>query len=502
MPAIPLKLSVVFKGQYLFAVLLLWLFLSNTTNALSQKTAAYYDSLTYASYQQQQWQQLKQEGKEALRSGYDNFYLRMRLGIACLETFNSSRAEAHFRAAQQFNPYDSSARLLLAKALQYQMKTVEAGHVYKYMRLREQRQSGIKEGFRPVSAHLDLGYVSRNNSTIRSFDQLTGSEGTFGQEHYYESNLFYDGGLYFQTAPDWLFYVGFQHIGITANDRFAWNDYLLQRDSVVTSTTGNAYYYSVKTNQQLEDFQHQLNQNAVYLQAQWGASDRWSLVAGFQYLKVDRDFTIPDVNDVVLSDTAYYNPADGAVEYFNMEVPESVFSTLSWSTTDYSLGLHGRLHLGLFTALAGIHTASINDTSVFQLSAGYQLMPFGNLRLVHQGEVFAIQRESKTGLAYRASLAWNASARLRLEADVLAGNLSNLSEQYGYIVYNNPEQVNLRAEAAVSYLFGQHLQLQLRYRLHDYTRQFDFIQSDIDGLISETYNLQSHTFIGGIKWIF
>jgi len=460
------------------------------------------DSLTYQLYLRQDWKQLIKKGEEALSAGTDFYYLRMRMGIAGLELFQPTRAARHFRQAMKQKDGDQEAALLLAKSLQYQLKSVEAGSLFNKLDSAAQTQSAMTIGFKPVAAHFDAAYVFRTNNKGLDFAQLAGEEGVFGQEHFYHDNAFFDAGLHFQTAPQWLFYVGYQQIDIEAVDRFAWTDYTLESDSVVAGTAGNAYYYHINETQNLRDFSQQLRQQALYLQAQWGASDRWSLTAGLQLYKVNRDFTIPDVKSQTITDTAFYDPASGYLELFSTELPLTDFSKLSWSSADYSISLHGRYHLGRLTATAGLGKSSINDTSVVQLNLGYQLMPLGNLKLTHQGEWIMVSKENGNAMAFRASLGWRPFSKILLETEVLAGSLNNLGEQYGYIIYNNPESLDLKFEAGFSYLLTKNLQLQLRYRNYRAQRRYDYIAAEVEGLKSSYYPIQSNTIIGGIKWIF
>ena len=460
------------------------------------------DSITWDLYVKQDWRALRDAANEALKQGIDFYYLRMRLGIASLELNKAISAEKHFRQALRQAEGDETARQYLSLALHYQGKATEAGSQEKKLSEATRQKAGIKHGFRLLSAHADAGNIFRENPKGLDFDQLTHEEGIFGQEHFYDDNQFYDAGLYFLSGPAVQWYVGFQHIRIQATDRFAYQEQQLHQDSVVTNLFGQNYYYSLQTNRQLKDFRHELKQQAVYLQAQWAGSDRWWWLAALQLCSVKRDFTLPDYTTVTVTDTLFFDPTSLSLGLFDTEIGTTIFSDVSWSTTDYSFGLFSRYHAGLLSFSGGITLASVNDTSVTQLNAGYQLRPFGNLTLTHQGELIYLNHDQQQQLAYRLSLAWKPGQKILLEADLLAGKLNNLSEQYGYIVYNNPEVVNSRFEAGFSWLAAPHLQLQLRYRLHQYQRRYDYLSLEQHELKTAYYPTTSHTVIGGIIWIF
>lgn len=463
---------------------------------------ARYDSLSYDDYQHRDWKQLIANAEQALSEGYDSYYLRMRLGIAFLETFKPALAEKHFRKALAMTTDDRNAKYFLFKALSYQLKTVESGHLFQTMDANTQWATGLNSGFKPVAAHLDAGYSTGNSIENRSFEALSGEHGLYGQEYAERDNLIYDAGFHFQPSPAWLFYVGGQHIGIETNDRFATREFALQRDSIISIGSAKAYYFHPEAVESIRDFAHDLQQNSVYVQAQWAGSDRWSLVAAMHLLKVRRGFTVSTPGTTNLTDTSYYNASDGRLEHYTFEVPTVNFNDISWNTTDYSLSLHGRFHFGRLSALVGLGRASFNDTSLLQLNAGYQFLPLCNLQLVHQGEIFILSYGRKPHFAYRASLAWKATRRLSLESDLLAGAINNLSEQYGYIVYNNPENIRFKVEVSAAWLISPHLQLQLRYRLRQAEQPFRYAIPENTNLQSDSYLIESNTFIGGIKWIF
>lgn len=437
-----------------------------------------------------------------MANGSDYYFLRMRMGIAQMEMNKPIQAEKHFRSALAQAPTDENAQVYLRTALLAELKTLEAGSVLTQMNPTLRRQLGYSTKFRPVSAHIDMGFVDRGNFKGLDYKSLTGNNLLFGQEHFYNNNWFSDGGFYFQTKPQWLFYVGMQHIRIDAVDRFATYDSSLKRDSIVSNSFGKAYYYSLDTLQKVSNYNHVLQQNALYLQAQWSGNSRWSIVAAAQLARVKRNFTIPDIKTMTRQDTAFYNQTQGVVDYFDSELNQVVFSELTWKTNDYSLALHGRYHLGALSATGGFTKSKVNDTSVLQYNLGYQWMPFGNARFIQQSEMLYLVATKGNHLAGRFSLAWRPSPKWLVEADWLVGTLNNMSEQYSYIVYNNPEQISSRFESSVAYMVGQHLQLQLRFRQMKSNRRYDFFSNQTDGLETKYYQTQSTTFIGGIKWIF
>ena len=88
--------SVLKKFFGLCGILLLWGLLIFPALVSGQQVQNA-DSLTYALYQQQQWDELIRTGTDAIRAGVDHFYMQMRVGIAFYSTQNYRRSIPFFR---------------------------------------------------------------------------------------------------------------------------------------------------------------------------------------------------------------------------------------------------------------------------------------------------------------------------------------------------------------------------------------------------------------------
>ena len=90
---------------------------------------SWYDNATFQLYEQKQWKALSETGRQALQSGYDYYYLRMRLGIAEYERERYRAAARHFRKALAFNQLDPTAREMRYYSLLYGGQYGEARQV-------------------------------------------------------------------------------------------------------------------------------------------------------------------------------------------------------------------------------------------------------------------------------------------------------------------------------------------------------------------------------------
>jgi tetratricopeptide (TPR) repeat protein len=95
-------------------IVLLWLFfLTSTASAQDQKDFAYYNQETYRLYTEANWEELIVLAKKSFKSGYDSYYLRMRIGIALYEQKKYTQAKTHFEKALKHFPGSADTRSYL-----------------------------------------------------------------------------------------------------------------------------------------------------------------------------------------------------------------------------------------------------------------------------------------------------------------------------------------------------------------------------------------------------
>ncbi|HLN20606.1 MAG TPA: hypothetical protein VK213_05925 [Bacteroidales bacterium] len=90
----------------LIIIIVFWSFKGFSQKSMS---SMYADSITYNLYLRQQWVELTDKAEEAIKSGFDYYYMRMRLAIAYYERHNYARASENFIRALEFSADDQLA---------------------------------------------------------------------------------------------------------------------------------------------------------------------------------------------------------------------------------------------------------------------------------------------------------------------------------------------------------------------------------------------------------
>ena len=88
--------------------------------------SAIVEQKSYQLYLDKNWNELIKFGNRAINSGFDYYYLQIRIGIAYFEKKNYSLAENHFKKVLQFNSDDELAQEYLYYCFIYNGRNEEA----------------------------------------------------------------------------------------------------------------------------------------------------------------------------------------------------------------------------------------------------------------------------------------------------------------------------------------------------------------------------------------
>ena len=139
-------------------------------------TFKYADSLTYRLYLDKNWSELIRTGRDAIETGHDYYYMRMRLGIAYYEMHNYGMSTIHFKKALVFNTSDPVALEYLFYSYYLSGRNYEAWAVVSRL-YRENRERILAESG-----------IQKNSLTIETFYSNAATEEIISQSDEYFRN--------------------------------------------------------------------------------------------------------------------------------------------------------------------------------------------------------------------------------------------------------------------------------------------------------------------------
>lgn len=419
----------------------------------------YADSLTYSQYTEGNWNGLIRTGREAIRSGHDYYYMRMRMGIAFFENKNYALAQHHFRKALGFSENDQIAQeyifyssLLSGRTFQAWAKT---SSFFPQNRDRIVRESRIK----------------RNNLTIESFvsDANTGM-------------IIEDPGSWFANPEP--------------GSQIATSLFLNNSVSMSHMAGRNISYYHVYTNMIKENYLHYYDgtyythlypqrviQNQYYGAISLFSSSGWIFSPSFHFLTTSYPI-------VYISNTGM-NPR---------------VETYKTTTNGFYAGMALTRSSGYLSAGIEGGYSDFNNIKKMQGTLNAVFYPAGNSRFYIGGKISVIKSpgsiRSETGYVEGAMAGFSIAGKVWFEFSGLIGDLDHYAENNGLYIYNSTDLLGRKTLARIIIPFSKAgLTLFAGAGISSYSS--DFIPADgVISVSSNRINYNSNNYTGGISWNF
>jgi tetratricopeptide (TPR) repeat protein len=450
------KQSVLKKTFRLCGILLLWGLLLFPAMVSGQQVQNA-DSLTYALYQQQQWDELIRAGTAAIRQGVDHFYMQMRVGIAWYEKQNYRRAIPFFRQARQLNPIDEAATEYLYYSYLLAGRTADARVILSQLTTAHRQQLALQKT--PVVDQLYIeagpGFGTADNLP-NHYQNRQHTDSIYNQSWYYDNLRYYHAGININVLPQLQTYQGISLISADATQQVNYQQ------------------------QPKPDFHHTAIQQEYYGNLQYAPLPGWKIVPAWHLTRTNYD-----------------------IRQFRYDDSEGLISdTLSLTRHDNLFWLAISKEIGIFSAELNGALASSDGSDAWQAGFFVNVYPFGNLKLYTRTGLIALRDGQEANhLIFHQSVGTRVLPSLWLDVSATIGNLRGYTEQNAFVLFNIPEDARFKTEALLTWAAGKHLELSLRYRLMRRTGSYlTYINNDEFIVLEKDYNF--NTFIGGIKWQF
>lgn len=482
---------------FFFAMLL-----SGKLYAAETRSFVFYDSLTYDLYTRQEWKPLTVAGREALKDGYDYYYLRVRVGIAYFQLKNFRQSIPHFRKALFFNSADPISSGYLYDAL------IESGQGAEATVFASRNRNMIpaaKNKKNPLEfIYTEGGYAPDAVKGHQSLE-LMGNDSIGGEEDTYASQSYIHAGAGFRILPSLSCYFGFSNLGINKEKHFAGSSHNIRFDSVSNTDFGKEYIYSFpfKIYDTLIPFK--VNQNEFYFSASWIPKHGVTITPAFHFISGRTQLFKAAVQFFPRTDTAYFTAFDSAWYFLNNLASRYVISRKNVSFSNYVFSLAASLEWRNFSFGINGSYASLNSSGN-QVQAGIRTtwFPLGNVNLYATTSFTGFSDAGDKRLVYDQLVGGKVAPRLWLEGLITLGNLELYNEKNAFIAYNHSDRIKFRTGANLTFTLGRHLGLSLMYRF--YAKEYDYLyysNPEVAGppvTVTATTKYNNQSLTGGIKW--
>jgi hypothetical protein len=494
--------------QIIFIQLLCFMLCQSVGFAQGDGSSRWYDSTTYAYYLKSDWQMVQLLGNEALKKGFDFFYLRVRMGDAWLYSGNYRKAVSQYNAALHFNSADE-----YSSEMKY-FACLDLGQLDRADKLSSTFSPAQKDRLKlKKSKPVDFVYLETgiSPSTFKNKDRrrVIGSDSIYGERVLQTSLNYLHLGARFRIKPSIYFYAGYTGMGIEREKLISFATTGLQRTAIVDTTYGRAYYYNFFPKITDTSFRYRLKQDDIYVNADYYPADGWKVSPALHYFNIRSQQVIPAYQTFTKSDTAYYVSITNTYFLFDYQSDSYNFIRKDTSFSNYLLSLSVSREAGLFNLEFHASHADFNSAKQDQLGVGATFYPFGNSKLYGAMKVTSLFSGSEKRMILEPSLGGNIMKNLWLSGLATYGNLDLYNDNNGYVIYNQVDPIHFRAGIDGLICLRTHMELFLVYRY--YQKEYATLQyaaeypsgSDpvlVPVLSKTSYSNQS--FIGGIKWKF
>lgn len=405
---------------------------------------------TYALYQKQDWKELVVFGNEALKKGFDFYYLRLRLGIAYYNMKKYRQAIPHFHSLYKTHPKDA----LVCEYL-----------YFSYL------LGGSVLDARKLSINLPPKVLQRYNIGKLSFFKGVYAEfkGEFLDDYQEKSG---SGELIYQTVREKLshYSMGLEHgLGPSATLFHAYsrveldNRIISGEDENLETVTQNQYY--IKSNFRV------------------GLGTGISAALHFVGTKVE------DWQSVQVPNSSSGN---GRATRLSMS------ETSSNSLIGY-LGISREI--SLFQVKLGMAYSNLGDVDRWQHEASLIFYPLGNSNLylkgmfVHQSEKLNSDRKHRQ--FWKSQVGFKLGKSTWVQPGFCVGDMYYHVENEGYTVFNGINVVKNRKEVMLTHtLFKGRLALMVLWQ----TQKEESLLWRNE--VSENKDININSLTGGVKWNF
>lgn len=418
-----------------------------------------FDKISYELYVNKDWQELSKIGEQAIKSGLDYYYMRMRVGIAWFERKDYIRAIPHFKKALEFNSSDDIAKEYLFFSNLLAGRELIANNIASEfsVRLKEKLKYHYKPGIRSFT--LEAGY------------DFTG-DSKFLDEYSISIDPLIDGKQVISNGFQY-YHAGIQH------DAGKWG----------------RMFHSVSY----------LNRSALFYQQDGGSIylDTKNRITQLQYFMG---------MNLYLGSGFYIFPS---VHYINIRSPYLVTMQNRWGSQynvlqyDYEHQFVGYFGLGKTIGKIKPELSAaymyLNKNQYLQGGFLMSYYPLGNLNLYTTSKAyyhFPALDFNKGRFIFFQEMGFKAFSNLWIELWISEGLIENFAGNSGFLIYNDLSSITRQYGGnLIIPLFKSGMELSLRFR-HS-AQESSFIPDQFeDGLNLNTIKVNHNTITGGVKWKF
>ena len=429
---------------------------------------SFVDSASYVYFIQGKHDALVFLTEKALSSGVDSYYLRVRMGVSYFTKNEFYLAVIHLRRALAFYPSDMYTKEFLFYAYVYMENFEEAKLIIAKMPTTFQTafQKLIKRqnSFVVESGYQTTSYINKQDTAVFLAKDVSDTS-LHGNAIYAESDRM-KSLQYVQVGMGYPIskrIKGYSGISYVRNNREA---HIYTRDKLVKDTS---HIYA-------------LTQYQVYSGLTITLPKQVNLLVGGQYMYYTQNKLYANYNTITK-----YKYHDSTTTRNNFVSNFSLTKSFQKLIPMVSVGVN-----------------SIDGLTIMQYSSQVTYLPFGNFNASITGGFSLSKDNYASRKVFFAKLAGKITGNWWYDAYFYAGNLKNLTEGNGYVVYNISDKITMKSGLNATYYFNPKMSLGFRCDLLKRESSNDRYYSTSNSTKVKAYSDKyiNNSFILSLLWKF
>ena len=430
---------------------------------------SFVDSASYVYFTQGKHDALVFLTKKALSSGVDSYYLRVRMGVSYFTKNEFYLAVIHLRKALAFYPSDMYTKEYLFYAYLYMENFEEAKLIIDkmpttfqsaYQKLIKRQNSFVFE-----SGYQTTSYANKQDTAVflakDDTDTSLHGNGIYAESDRMKSLQYVQVGMGYPISKR---IKGYSGISCVRNNREA---HIYARNKLVKDTS---HIYA-------------LTQYQVYSGLTITMPKQVNLLFGGQYMYYTQNKLYANYD----TQTWKYRYNDSTTAGNNFVSNFSLTKSFQKLIPMVSVGIN-----------------RIDGLTIMQYSSQVTYLPFGNFNTSITGGFSLSKDNYASRKVFFGKLAGKITENWWYDAYFYAGNLKNLTEGNGYVVYNISDKITMKTGLNVTYYFYQKMSLGFRYDLlkreSSYARYYSTFNATKVKVYSDKY--VNNSFILSLLWKF
>lgn len=421
------------------------------------------DVKTYDYYVKGEWDKIITLGEEALDSGIDFYYLRMRLGIAEFSRQDYIAAIPNFEKALTFVNNDSNAAGYLFLSNLLSGRDGESEVLSERLTQDQKRKFMVRQTAIFDGLYTESGYTYNKDFNSQK-ENFTSSANIYDEQKIFKDAFYFNLSLSHKLSKRVKLFHGYNFISLSYLKQF--NEFQEGKRE-----------FNVKT-----------NQNEYYINANIYLGKGFTLTPALHYLNIK----VEDMN-------FRYDTTNAA------DIP--IYSNYTNTLNNYVLFLSLQKDFHKFRLSLANSFSDINNSKQIQNALQVVYFPLGSLNLYTVTDfILFSEKKSDEDLFTKGIFEQKAGFRilpfLWLEAFYTFGKIYNYNESNAFVVYNSGEVIKNRygVNFLMPVLSGK-MELSIRYQSYKQEMSYLTYTSFTNYIINKKQNL-NYKLIGGIKWTF